>query len=61
MPHLLRACIRVMRHAESGVVKEFERTRLSRPPNEEPAALADFERRLARTMLIAFKKARRMR
>ena len=55
--HLLRACIRIMRHAEPEILREAQRSPLNRPPNECQDALADFEARLARSLLVAFKRS----
>jgi hypothetical protein len=59
--HLLRACIHIMRHAEREILQEAKRSPLNRPPNECQDALADFEARFARTLLVAFKKSGFMR
>lgn len=59
--HILRACIRILHHAQDDVLQQAERSRLHRPPNEKPEALSEFEGRLARTLLVAFKKTSHMR
>ena len=62
LSHLLRACITVLRHAESDIADQARRIGpLSRPSNGDPAALIEFERRLAQILSLAFRDAARIR
>jgi hypothetical protein len=53
--HLLRACLVVMHHAEPQILQRAASTKLARPPNEMADVLGEFERRLARLLLVSFK------
>lgn len=59
MSHVLRACIHVLRHAEPQIINRAKSTNLTRPPNEHADVLGDFEARLARMFLVAFKESAR--
>lgn len=61
MSHVLRACLRVLHHAEPQILRRAGSTKLIRPPNELADVLGDFERRLARLLLVAFKESGRLK
>ncbi len=62
LSHLLRACVTLLRHAEEQVADHARLTGpLTRPSNGDPAALADFEFRLAQILSAAFRDAARLR
>ena len=55
LSHLLRACLVIMQHAEPQILRRAASTQMTRPPNEMADVLGDFERRLARLLLVSFK------
>ncbi|MFH1110147.1 MAG: hypothetical protein V1790_13275 [Planctomycetota bacterium] len=55
LSHLVRACLVIMHHAEPQILERAASTKLTRPPNEMADVLGDFERRLARLLLVSFK------
>ena len=55
LSHLMRACLVIMHHAEPQILQRAASTKLARPPNEMADVLGDFERRLARLLLVSFK------
>lgn len=58
LSHLLRAHLILFRHAENEVTKRAQQTGpLRRPPNGDPAGLAQFEHRLAQVLSAAFREA----
>jgi hypothetical protein len=58
----LRACVTLLRHAEEQIVDQARHTgSLTRPSNGDPAALAEFEFRLAQILSAAFRDAARLR
>ncbi len=58
LSHLLRACMVVVRHAESEILAQArEAEELERPPNGDPVALARFERQLAQILSAALRQA----
>jgi hypothetical protein len=59
MSHVLRACLQVLHHAEPQILQRAASTKLTRPPNEMAGVLGDFERRLARLLLVSFKESSR--
>lgn len=59
LSHVLRACVNVLMHAEPQILSRAKSTRVARPPNEQADALGDFEARLARMLLVAFKESAR--
>jgi hypothetical protein len=62
LSHLLRACVTLLRHAEEQIVDQARQTgALTRPSNGDPAALAEFEFRLAQILSAAFRDAARLR
>lgn len=62
LSHLLRACVTLLRHAEEQVADHARLTGpLTRPSNGDPAALAEFEFRLAQILSAAFRDATRLR
>ena len=62
LSHLLRACVTLLRHAEDQVVDQARQAGiLTRPSNGDPAALAEFEYRLAQILSAAFRDAERLR
>lgn len=61
MSHVLRACLHVLHHAEPQIVRRAASTKLTRPPNEMAAVLGDFERQLARLLLMSFKESGRLK
>jgi hypothetical protein len=62
LSHLLRACVMLLRHAEDQVVDQARQLgTLTRPSNGNPAALAEFEYRLAQILSAAFRDAERLR
>ena len=62
LSHLLRACVTLLRHAEEEIIDHARQTgSLSRPSNGDPAALAEFEFRLAQILSAAFRDATRLR
>jgi hypothetical protein len=62
LSHLLRACVTLLRHAEEQIVDQARQTgSLTRPSNGDPAALAEFEFRLAQILSAAFRDAARLR
>ncbi len=60
LSHLLRACVVLLHHAEPQLLSRASTTQLNRPPNELADALGDFERRLARMLLVSFKQSERL-
>lgn len=62
LSHLLRACVTLLRHTEEQIVDHARQTgSLTRPSNGDPAALAEFEFRLAQILSAAFRDAARLR
>lgn len=61
MSHVLRACLQILHHAEPQIVRRAVSTKLTRPPNEMAGVLGDFERRLARLLLMSFKESGRLK
>jgi hypothetical protein len=62
LSHLLRACVTMLRHAEDQIADHARHAgTLMRPSNGDPAALADFEYRLAQILSAAFRDAERLR
>jgi len=62
LSHLLRACVTLLRHAEDQIADQARQAGpLTRPSNGDPAALAEFEHRLARILSAAFRDAERLR
>ncbi len=62
LSHLLRACVTLLRHAEDQIAEQARQAGpLTRPSNGAPAALAEFEHRLARILSAAFRDAARIR
>jgi len=59
MSHVLRACLQILHHAEPQILRRAAATKLTRPPNEMADVLGDFERRLARLLLVSFKESGR--
>jgi hypothetical protein len=58
----LRACVTLLRHTEEQIVDHARQTgSLTRPSNGDPAALAEFEFRLAQILSAAFRDAARLR
>jgi hypothetical protein len=54
--HVGRALVVLLRHAESEIIKHARRNGpLTRPPNDQAIALADFEQRIAQILLRAFR------
>jgi hypothetical protein len=54
--HVGRALVVLLRHAESEIIKHARRNGpLTRPPNDQAIALAEFEQRIAQIMLRAFR------
>ena len=54
--HIGRALVVLLRHAESEIIKQARRNGpLTRPPNDQAIALAEFEQRIAQIMLRAFR------
>ncbi len=60
LSHLLRACLILLQHAEPQILRRAMSTKLNRPPNEMANVLGDFERRLARLLLVSLKEAGRL-
>ena len=57
LSHLLRACVALLRHAEQDIARRARQAApLSRPPNSNPEALADFQDQLSRLLLEAFRE-----
>jgi hypothetical protein len=62
LSHLLRACVTLLRHAEDQIADQARQAGpLIRPSNGDPAALAEFEHRIARILSAAFRDAARIR
>ena len=62
LSHLLRACVTMLRHAEDQIADHARQAgSLMRPSNGDPAALAEFEYRLAKILSAAFRDAERLR
>lgn len=62
LSHLLRACMTLLRHAENQIADQARQVGpLTRPPNGDPAALAEFEHHLAQILSAAFRDAARLR
>jgi hypothetical protein len=62
LSHLLRACVTLLRHAEDQIADQARQAgTLTRPSNGDPAALAEFEYRLAQILSAAFRDAERLR
>jgi len=62
LSHLLRACVTMLRHAEDQIADHARRAgTLMRPSNGDPAALDEFEYRLAQILSAAFRDAERLR
>jgi hypothetical protein len=58
LSHLLRACITLLRNAQSEITERArEAAPLSRPPNGSPQELAEFEYRLAQILQTALQAA----
>lgn len=54
--HVGRALVVLLRHAETEIIKQARRNGpLTRPPNDQAIALAEFEQRIAQIMLRAFR------
>jgi hypothetical protein len=54
--HVGRALVVLLRHAESEIIKQARRNGpLTRPPNDQAIALAEFEQRIAQIVLRAFR------
>ncbi len=60
LSHVLRACIVILHHAKPQILRRAASIRLNRPPNEMADVLGDFERRLARLLLVSFKESGRI-
>ena len=60
LSHLLRACLVILHHAEPQILRRAASTKLNRPPNEMADVLGDFEKRLARLLLVSFKESGRL-
>jgi len=62
LSHVLRACVTLLRHAEDQIADHARQAgTLTRPSNGDPAALAEFEYRLAQILSAAFRDAERLR
>lgn len=62
LSHLLRACVTLIRHAENQIADHARQAGfLTRPANGNPAALAEFEHRLAQILSAAFRDTARLR
>jgi hypothetical protein len=60
--HVGRALVVLLRHAESEIIKHARRNGpLTRPPNDQAIALAEFEQRIAQIMLRAFREVSPLR
>jgi len=58
LSHVLRACMVILRHAESEILAQArEAAKLERPSNGDPAALARFEHQLAQILSAALRQA----
>ncbi|MGE0682428.1 MAG: hypothetical protein AB7P69_16200 [Candidatus Binatia bacterium] len=62
LSHLLRACVTLIRHAESQIADQARQVgSLTRPANGNLAALAEFEHRFAKILSAAFRDTARLR
>jgi hypothetical protein len=62
LSHVLRACVTLLRHAEDQIADHARQAgTLTRPSNGDPAALAEFEYRLAQILSAALRDAERLR
>jgi hypothetical protein len=60
--HVGRALVVLLRHAESEIVKQARRHGpLTRPPNDQAIALAEFEQRIAQILLRALREVAPLR
>ncbi len=60
--HVIRACLTVIRHAEGEVIRRAQEVgQLTRPPNGDTMALAEFEHELAKVLAQAFHDAPALR
>ena len=60
--HVGRALVVLLRHAESEIVKHARRNGpLTRPPNDQAIAMAEFEQRIAQILLRALREATPLR
>lgn len=62
LSHIIRACLTVMRHSESEIINRAQEVgQLTRPPNGDNMALAEFEHELAKVLSQAFRDAPALR
>lgn len=62
LSHMIRACMTVIRHAESEIIRRAQEVgQLTRPPNGDAMALAEFEHELAKVLSTAFHDAPALR
>lgn len=62
LSHIIRACLTVMRHSENEIIHRAQEVgQLTRPPNGDNMALAEFEHELAKVLSQAFRDAPSLR
>lgn len=62
LSHIIRACLTVMRHSENEIIQRAQEVgQLTRPPNGDNMALAEFEHELAKVLSQAFRDAPSLR
>ena len=61
LSNVLRSCVMLIRHAEEEIVRNARRVGpLTRPANNNQAALAVFEDRIAQILQVAFREAKHL-
>lgn len=58
LSHIIRACLAVVRHGEGEIIRRAQEAgQLTRPPNGDVMALAEFEHELSKVLSQAFRDA----
>ena len=58
LSNVLRSCVILIRHSEEEIVRNASRAGpLTRPANNDPAAMAVFEHRIAQVFQVGFREA----
>lgn len=62
LSHLLRACLKVLKHAENEIIMQAQKSsKVERPPNGDLVALAEFEFQIAQILSSALRKSSQLR
>ncbi len=61
LSNVLRSCVMLIRHSEEEIVRNAGKAGpLTRPANNDPAALAVFEHRIAQVLQVGFREAKHL-